>query len=67
MRGVAGDAARVARLVKVEQPQTQLGKGEQVVAGPGEEIDVLDGQFCTYGDEAFVIDKATQASRLVMP
>ena len=38
---IAGDPARVQRLVQVDQPQPELGEAEQLLAGLGQERQVL--------------------------
>jgi len=67
VRGVAGDASRVAWLVQFQQSQPQLGEPEQVIAGVGEEIEVLGRQPRTDGDETLVVQQTAQARGLVMP
>lgn len=67
MRSIAGDATRITWLVEVEQADAQLGEGEQIVSGLGEEIEILAGESGAYGNEPLVVHQPTQAPCLVMP
>ncbi|MFC4587851.1 hypothetical protein ACFO8L_17295 [Sphaerisporangium corydalis] len=67
MGGVAGDAARVTRLVQVEQAQAQLGETEQFFTHPHEHFKIVDGQARLYRDESISVDQRLEWKGRVSP
>ncbi|WP_248964456.1 hypothetical protein [Sphaerisporangium perillae] len=57
MRGVAGDAPRVAGLVQIEQAQAQLGEAEQLLARRHEQVEIVDREARLDRDIAVPVDQ----------